>query len=298
MRITRRMLLKGAVAVGSGLALGQLPALKRRGVAHATSGPSSASTPAVLYDMTQCAGCKFCEIACQINKGLTPDKALLTFRTAKPDDYPKTAFAVRRQQCMHCLDAACASICPVAAMYKTPEGPVIYKDERCLGCRYCMNACPFGVPTFDWDSGLLDGALIRKCDFCYDRQKAGQQPACIDACPTKAVMFGKRDELLAQAKERIKQNPDRYVDHIYGEHEAGGTSFLLLSGTPFDQLGLPTPGDKALPPLSEKVMGYMPPFMLGWTALLVGTTWAIRWREKRMNENGAHKGTAGKEAGK
>ncbi|HWI62250.1 MAG TPA: 4Fe-4S dicluster domain-containing protein, partial [Symbiobacteriaceae bacterium] len=220
MRITRRKLVTGAAAIGAGLALGPIagPIRKARAATTVAKDP-----PSVLYDLTQCAGCHLCEIACQVNKGLPPEKALLSFRTGAETDVPKGAWAIRRQQCMHCIDPACVAACPVAAMFKTEEGPVIYKDERCLGCRYCMNACPFNVPTFDWNSGLLDQALIRKCDFCYARQKEGKQPACIEACPTKSVIFGKRSEMLAEAKKRIAANPDRYVGKVYGEFEAGGT---------------------------------------------------------------------------
>lgn len=279
MRITRRSFLQGAAAAGAGLALGQAPGLLRSRVARAAG-----STPAVLYDLTQCAGCHFCEVACQVNKGLPPETSLISFRSAQPENFPSGAFALRRHQCMHCLDPACASVCPVAAMYKTPEGPVIYRDERCLGCRYCMTACPYGVPQFDWDSGLLDKALIRKCDFCYDRQKEGKKPACIEACPTGAVVFGRRDELLTRAKQLIADHPDRYVNHIYGEQEAGGTSFLLISGVEFDKLGLPKPGDHSLPHLSEQVMGIVPGFMVAWAATLIGVTSVTRFRMKRMSE--------------
>jgi formate dehydrogenase iron-sulfur subunit len=221
---------------------------------------------------------------------LPPEKALLSFRTgtAATGDGQKP-WAIRRQQCMHCLNPACVSVCPVAAMYKTAEGPVIYRDERCLGCRYCMNACPFGVPTFDWESGLLDQALIRKCDFCADRQKEGKLPACIEACPTKAVIFGDREALLAEAKERIRQHPEQYVDHIYGETEAGGTSFLMIAGVPFEQLGLPSPGHKALTKLPEKVMGAVVPVALVWAATLSGVTWVVNRRQQLGNhEQAAH----------
>jgi ferredoxin len=192
---------------------------------------------------------------------------------------------------MHCIDPACAAACPVAAMYKTEEGPVIYKDERCLGCRYCMNACPFGVPTFDWDKGMLDGALIRKCNMCFERLQEGKQPACVAACPAKAVIFGKRSDLLKEAKDRIAKNPDRYVDHIYGEHEAGGTSFLLLAGVPFDKLGLPDPGDKPIPPLARGVMGLTIPVGVTWAAVLAGVTTLVQLRQRGQAD---HK-PAGKE---
>ncbi len=274
MQLSRRSFVLGCLALGAGLAVGQAPSPAGAAAPDSESAVSAAEHPAVLYDLTKCAGCRICEIACQLNKGLPPDVSLISFRTADPGSSPGAAWAVRRHQCMHCLDPACASACPVAAMQKTPAGPVIYADERCLGCRYCMNACPFGVPTFDWDSGLLDKALIRKCDFCADRQAQGKRPACIEACPTGAVSFGKRGELLERAHALIAAHPDRYVDHVYGETEAGGTSFLLISGTEFEKLGLPQPGNKALPELSEKVMSAVLPFAAGWAVVLGGVAGA------------------------
>ncbi|MFZ5827313.1 MAG: 4Fe-4S dicluster domain-containing protein [Bacillota bacterium] len=291
MSLTRRKLVTRAAALGAGLALGQFPALAlfRAGAAAPTHAEEAAGKhPAVLYDLTQCAGCHFCEIACQVNKGLPPDKSFISFRTAEnPKGFPKGAWAVRRHQCMHCLEPACVSACPVAAMDKTEAGPVVYHDERCLGCRYCMNACPFGVPKFDWDSGLLDGALIRKCNFCAERQAEGKLPACINACPTKAVIFGEREEMLAEARRRVAARPDRYVDHIYGEKEAGGTSFLLIAGVPFEELGLPQPGDHPLPEISEKIMSGVLPFAGAWMAVLIGVTGLVRWREQRTRSGGS-----------
>ncbi|HWI54002.1 MAG TPA: 4Fe-4S dicluster domain-containing protein [Symbiobacteriaceae bacterium] len=281
MRITRRKFVNGAVALGAGLALGPLAGPLRVARASATA---ANDPPAVLYDLTQCAGCHLCEIACQVNKGLPPEKALLSFRQGEPTDAPKGAWVIRRQQCMHCIDPACVAACPVAAMYKTAEGPVIYKDERCLGCRYCMNACPFNVPAFDWDSGLLDKALIRKCDFCYARQMEGKQPACIEACPTKAVSFGKRSAMLAEAKKRIAANPDRYEGKVYGEFEAGGTSFLVISGIPFDKLNFPDPGNKSLPATTYKIMEATIPFAVSWAALITGVYGVVQFREKRMKQ--------------
>lgn len=271
MEITRRSFVMGCLVLGVGLAAGQVPA-RAGAAAQSPSATPAEDPPAVLYDLTRCAGCHLCEIGCQLNKGLPPDISLISFRTADPGSAPGGPWAVRRHQCMHCLDPACVSACPVAAMQKTPAGPVIYADERCLGCRYCMNACPFGVPTFDWDSGLLDQALIRKCDFCAERQAQGKRPACVEACPTGAVSFGRRSELLERAHALISAHPDRYVDHVYGETEAGGTSFLIISGTEFAKLGLPQPGAKALPPLPEKVMGAVLPFALAWAGVLGGVT--------------------------
>lgn len=283
MRTTRRKFLTRAVALGAGAALAQVPGLAAWRVAHAATEAPTGRHPGVLYDLTKCAGCHLCEVACQANKGLPPDINLIKFKKADQNGPKQVAWIVRRQQCMHCLSPNCASACPVAAMYKTPEGPVIYRDERCLGCRYCMSACPFWVPQFDWDRGLLDQALIRKCDFCYQRQAEGKQPACVEACPTGAVTFGDRQELLASAHDLIAKNPDRYVDHVYGETEAGGTSWLLIAGVPFDQLGLPSPGNKPLPHISETVMKGTVPFALSWATVLTGLTYTVRWRKQRMD---------------
>ena len=141
-----------------------------------------------------------------------------------------------RHLCMNCLDPTCASVCPVGAMQKTAEGPVTYDVTRCIGCRYCMVACPFSVPKYEWDK---TNPRVRKCDMCADRVRAGQQTACADACPTGATKFGERDALIAEARDRIAQNPGQYINHIYGLEEVGGTSVLLLSSVPFANFGYP-----------------------------------------------------------
>jgi formate dehydrogenase iron-sulfur subunit len=297
--ITRRKFVTRSLALGAGVALTQLhaPALVQaaRTAAAADKPHAEGPQPSVLYDLTQCTGCHLCEVACQVNKGLPPEKALLTFRGPAPSSAPKVPWVIRRQQCMHCLEPACASVCPVGAMVKTPEGPVIYEDKKCFGCRFCMNACPFNVPAFDWDSGLLDQALIRKCDFCADRQAEGKRPACVEACPAQAVVFGTRDEMIAEAHRRITANPDRYVDHVYGEHEAGGTSFIVLSNVPFEDLGMPLPGGKPPQVLSEKVMAGMEWFIPSWLAVLVGVTGLTKFRQRRMNEIAGKQAQPGKE---
>lgn len=278
MTISRRRFLRGALTAGAGVAVAGLPV--QSASAGGVTPDEAADHPSVLYDLTKCMGCRLCEVACQINKGLTPEMAVLTLRKVEPNG----AHMVRRHQCMHCLDPGCASACPVAAMYKTEPGPVIYRDERCLGCRYCMTACPFGVPSFDWDRGLLDAALIRKCDFCAPRQAEGKRPACVEACPTGAVTFGRRSEMLETAHRLIRENPDRYVDHVYGEHEAGGTSFLVIACVEFSELGLPNPGTKPLPRLPETVMGGVVPFAFAWTAFLAGVAGLVRLRERGRPE--------------
>jgi formate dehydrogenase iron-sulfur subunit len=131
-------------------------------------------------------------------------------------------------QCMHCDHPACVSACIVGAFSKKENGSVVWDTDKCIGCRYCMVACPFQVPSFEYDKAL--DPEIRKCDFCFDRTKEGKLPACVNICPVEALTYGPRSELIKIAREKIKKYPDRYIDYIYGENEVGGTSWLYLSG--------------------------------------------------------------------
>ncbi|MEE8386652.1 MAG: 4Fe-4S dicluster domain-containing protein, partial [Dehalococcoidia bacterium] len=173
-----------------------------------------------------------------------------------------------KTQCMHCVAPACASACPVRALEKTPEGPVVYHPDRCIGCRYCMVACPFGIPQFEYAKAL---PYIQKCTFCAHRLRQGEPPACASVCPSGALRFGKRDELLEVAKTQIYQNPEHYVHHIYGEHEVGGTGWLYIGDVPFEQLGFPM--NLGTTPYTEHTWAFLsavpivltlwPPFLMG-----------------------------------
>jgi Fe-S-cluster-containing dehydrogenase component len=163
----------------------------------------------------------------------------------------------------------------VGAYSKRDDGPVLYDKDRCIGCRYCMNACPFGVPHFDYDKGLIDGAFIDKCTMCPQRIDIGQEPACVATCPTDALVFGEREDLIREAHARLRAHPGRYVDHVYGEFENGGTSYLILSHVPFAELGLPDVGLRPVNAISEQVMGLTIPFALGWGAVLTGAAVAV-----------------------
>jgi formate dehydrogenase iron-sulfur subunit len=189
---------------------------------------------------------------------------------------PQTAYIKR--QCMHCLHPACVSACTVGALTKTASGPVVYDSAKCIGCRYCQYACPFGVPTFDWANPL---GLIHKCQFCQERLGAGQIPACAEACPNGALRFGWRDNLLAQAHAQIESNPGRYVRHVYGETEAGGTLMLYLSAIPFDQLGFPKLGSVPIPQQAETVMRQTPIVALTVASLASALAWLLRRREQK-----------------
>jgi Fe-S-cluster-containing dehydrogenase component len=172
-----------------------------------------------------------------------------------------------RRQCMHCLQPACAAACLTKAMAKTEEGPVVWNADKCMGCRFCMISCPFDVPKFEYDSA---NPRVLKCGMCWERLEEGELPACVKACPMKALTFGPRSELLEEARRRFYEAPDRYVHHIYGEHEAGGTSMLYLASVPFEQLGFRT--DLGTTPYPDLTRGFLysvpfiltvaPPFLL------------------------------------
>ena len=169
---------------------------------------------------------------------------------------------------MHCLQPACTSACLTMAMHKTPGGPVAWDEDKCMGCRFCMVSCPFDVPKFEYDSANPE---IRKCQMCWERLDDGELPACVENCPFGALTFGKRSELLKEARQRIYSEPDNYVDHIYGEREVGGTSVLYLASVPFDQLGFRTDlGQESYPSYTKEflyavpmVLTVVPPLLLG-----------------------------------
>ncbi|HTQ87083.1 MAG TPA: 4Fe-4S dicluster domain-containing protein [Candidatus Solibacter sp.] len=234
----------------------------------------------ILYDATLCINCKMCERACAEKHGLPYDDAVaaeeqqsahkLTVVMAKGEKY-------MRRLCMNCQDPTCASVCPVAALRKTAEGPVTYDASRCIGCRYCMLACPFSVPKYEWDKAL---PLVRKCDMCAERVAKGEQTACAEACPTGATKFGDRDALIAEAKQRIEKNPGQYVHHIYGLAEVGGTSVLLLSSVPFEEFGYPANiSSQPLPLLTYRVLSELPQVVTVGAALLGGIWWITHRRE-------------------
>jgi formate dehydrogenase iron-sulfur subunit len=253
----------------------------------------------MLIDLTRCAGCNSCALACKEANGLPgPDRVpgalasdAYTFveeRWVTVTDGTISKRYVKRQ-CMHCLNAACVSACPAAAMYKSAEGPVIYRAYRCLGCRYCQAACPFGVPRFDWDNGV--DPVISKCWLCYGQLQQGQQPACVQACPAGALRFGQREELLAQAHAQIASNPGRYVDHVFGEFEVGGTAMLYLSDVPFEQLGFPANLPQTAPPeQTARIVTKLPYVLIGMAALMTGT--AMYTQRKPATSTQAHQVTS------
>jgi len=234
-------------------------------------------TKGLLIDTTKCIGCQACALACKEANGLPgaePEKELsataYTVVKQKGDVY-------YRRLCMHCNDPSCKSVCPVGAFEKTPEGAVIYHAYKCIGCRYCMQACPFSVPTYEWKKRA---PKVRKCILCYERLKEGKITACAEACPTGATTFGDREELLQEARKRIQENSGQYIDHIYGEKEVGGTSVFFLSSVPFTEFGFPAnlPED-SLPKLTWAALKKVPSVIIFGGAFLYGVWWII---DRRM----------------
>lgn len=256
---------------------------------------------AVLCDATKCIGCRACQVACKqwnelpavatTNRGTyenPPKLSAYTFtriRFTEIADEGKFQWVFAKVQCMHCEHPACAAACIVGAFQKTESGPVVYDDRKCIGCRYCMVACPFSVPRYEWDKPL---PLVQKCNMCADRVGAGGAPACAEACPTGATAFGERTELIREARARIVAEPVKYVNRVYGRDEVGGTSVLYLSTVPFERLGLQTDLDqKPLPLLTFRVLSKIPHLVALGSVALGGVWWITNRRaEVARAENG------------
>jgi formate dehydrogenase iron-sulfur subunit len=245
---------------------------------------------AFIFDATRCIDCRACMVACSVENKIDMDKTRIWVAgIGMKGQFPNLTRASMVYHCMHCNEPDCLSACPVGAYSKRNDGPVLYNPTKCIGCRYCMNACPFGVPHFDFDKGLVQGAFIDKCTMCPQRIDVGLQPACVATCPTNALFFGERADLVVEAHARIQAHPDRYVNHVYGEFENGGTSYLILSHVPFAELGLPPLTEKPVKEDSEKVMDITIPFALSWGAVLTGTAVAVNWFNKRKEAIAAEK---------
>jgi len=291
MSITRRKFLGWLGAAGAGTALSK-PACAA-GTGQFSGYPGAYG---VLFDNTRCIGCRRCEEGCnRVNDLPAPDKrfddmSVLDERrrtTAKAytviNRYPRGDRAVqpiyRKMQCNHCLEPACASACFVRAFTKTESGAVIYDASVCVGCRYCMIACPFEIPTYEYDKALTP--RVMKCTMCHPRIIEGQLPGCVESCPVEALTFGRRSDLLKIARERIRQHPDRYVDHIYGETEMGGTNWLHLSAVPFREIGMREDlGTTPAPALTKGALSAVPIVAGLWPVLLTGIYAMSRRRDK------------------
>jgi formate dehydrogenase iron-sulfur subunit len=227
---------------------------------------------ALLIDITQCVGCGECARACNEANGLPAEEAeqLSATHYTVVQAYNDGGTYVRRL-CMHCVTPTCASACLVGAFTKTANGAVLYDEDKCIGCRYCMQACPFEVPRYEWDSLA---PRVQKCNMCHTRVEKGEQTACAGACQFGATVFGERDDLIAEARMRIQEHPDGYIPHIYGLNEAGGTSVLFLSNIPFEQLGFPANvPNEPIPQLSWRVLSAIPKYSVVAGVVLFGLHW-------------------------
>lgn len=283
----RRCFLKTSGAIGATLACGS---------AAAAQTPASKEFVGVLVDTTRCIGCRACEVACgQANGMLVPDvekdaaleKERLTsekqwtvvnrYKTEKGDVFVK-------KQCMHCWQPACTAACLTNAMFKTREGPVIWNADKCMGCRYCMISCPYNIPKFEYNEWNPD---IQKCTMCYGRIKEGKRPACVEACPADALMFGQKRDLMEIARVRIYNHPRQYVRQIYGEQEVGGTGWLYLASVPFEQLGFPTHlGTTPYPEYTKEFLYSVPILDFGLPTLLVGLKLLVDQAGRNKDDHG------------
>lgn len=243
--------------------------------AHAEDRSKAAVKPQIgcLVDTTLCIGCRKCEEACNranhlprpersfedrhvLRKHRRPSSEAFTVVNSYPGEPSRVQMerdeTFVKVQCMHCLDPACVSACIVGALTKSDEGPVLYDADKCIGCRYCLVACPFEIPSYEYLDPITP--RVRKCTYCVNEQRrTSAQPACAAACPVEAILFGTRDELVSLAHRRIEERPDRYVDHVYGEHEVGGTSWLYLAGRPMPEINLVDLPQESPPRLTESI---------------------------------------------
>lgn len=291
---------------------------------------------ACLVDTTLCIGCRACQVACKAWNELPAEKTELRATTVSYENpaalssttYTRITFheildeqgALERsvfvkQQCMHCLDPACVAACPVSALKTIADdqngaGAVVYEADKCMGCRYCMLACPFSVPKFEWHKRVPE---IQKCTFCADRLEAEtaevelngvplgaesrdrfdesqRMPACVKVCPTAAIQFGERDQLIAEGWRRIAEQNSRsdswhYVDHVYGENEVGGTRWLYLASVPFNELGFRTDlGEQPYTAYTNAALARVPPAVVGVGAVLGGVYWVLQRRTEVDND--------------
>jgi Fe-S-cluster-containing dehydrogenase component len=294
MKVNRRNFLKLG---GSLLAWGLIGTGEASAAAHSFTGYPDRY--GMLSDLTRCIGCRRCEAACNKANNLPEPKtsfeATSVFEeTRRPYVADVQSYTVvnrfevnnktvyRKVQCMHCEEPACVSACLVGALKKSPEGPVTWNEKVCIGCRYCITACPFYVPAFEYTSAF--DPRIQKCFMCYHRITKGIVPACAEACPVEAITFGKRSSLLKLAWSRIWGEPDKYIDHVYGEREVGGTGWLYVSGVPFSQLGFPMNlGTTPFPEYTKDFLSLVNLTLVSWPAVF-GGIYLMNHREKPPGE--------------
>jgi len=300
MKFNRRNFLKAAGVVGAAVCC--TPTSAKAWESDAPEEPY-----ACLVDLTRCNGCRRCEEACaEVNDLPLPDLSLKDeqvfdeyrrmdadqftvvnrFFTGKLDQDRQPVPTYVKSQCMHCQDPACASACITGALTKHESGAVYYDVTKCIGCRYCMVACPFQVPAYEYNEPITP--RVRKCTFCFQRVvENNEYPACASICPVEAINFGKRSEVLQIARNRISHDPASYIEHVYGEHEAGGTCWMYISGEPFAKLGFADVPEKPLPKLTETIQHSL--FSYLWSPILLfgvlGGLMAYTHKKNNSQEN-------------
>ncbi|WP_147822252.1 4Fe-4S dicluster domain-containing protein [Salidesulfovibrio onnuriiensis] len=299
MKVSRRVFLGNLGALGAAAAV---PDNARAWESKAPPAPYGC-----LVDLTRCVGCRKCEQACnEVNKlpepempfdDLTvmdrlrrPDHRSYTvvnrYYTGRLDDRDRLAPTFVKVQCMHCQDPACVSACITGALTKKENGTVHYDVEKCIGCRYCMAACPFEIPAYEYHEPITP--RVRKCTFCYERvEQEGKLPGCASICPVEAITFGRRNDLLGQAHARIDNDPAKYVDHVYGENEVGGTSWLYLSGVSFAKVGFHEMPTEPMPKVTETIQSTMFSYLWSPIALFaaLGALMGFTSRRSRSKED-------------
>ena len=246
----------------------------------------------ILYDSTRCVGCRACESACAEAHGFPVPEDELTLDVLRNTSETKRSVINQitsskgevfiRKMCMHCNEPACVAACLTQAMYKTREGPVVWRGEKCMGCRYCMVSCPFNIPKFEYYSA---NPKIQKCDMCYERIVKGEKPVCVENCGD-ALYFGTRRELIAEARKRITENPDKYIDTIYGEKVAGNTSTLYVSAVQFNELGFNDKiANSSYPAMTKGFLYSVPSVFVLIPTLLLGIHEATKINQNKNNEN-------------
>ena len=287
MATDRRSLLKG---LATGALLTVLPS---KSEAREKPLPPSDAV-GLLYDATKCIGCKACVVKCKEANNLPADVDGygdgLYDAPEGMNEYTKTVIQLAKtgdgqtsfvkKQCMHCVDPACATACMMGSLHKAKFGIVEWDPNKCIGCRYCQVACPFGVPKFQWTK--VSPRLI-KCELCKDRLAEGKQPACTEVCPRHAVIYGKREDLLREAHARLAAQPNVYVQKVYGEHDGGGTQCLYISHVAFDKIGLPALTEESTPTLQRTIQhsiykGFAAP------VALYGLLGAVMLRNRKKGE--------------
>jgi Fe-S-cluster-containing dehydrogenase component len=318
--LTRRKLLEG---LAGGLGAVAVTAVARPADARAAH-PMPAHALGLLYDGTLCIGCRACIPACKEANGMPAERTELAIGDAwdapldisgktlnvikayrdgdaTHKDEVKDGFAFTKVSCMHCVDPSCVSACPVSAMTKDPDtGIVKYDVDACIGCRYCVAACPFNVPRFTYDTPF---PKISKCQLCQQRLPQGKYAACAEVCPTGATLFGPVAELQKEIARRRSLPPGtkttfprgkiggtdtyvgavgKYVERTYGEHEIGGTQVLHLSGVPFELLNKPELPDVSPASVSESVQQAIYSHLIAPLGFL-GALAAVAWKHMRSS---------------